>query len=60
MYHGTLVNRERRIKMSIGDRGFVEFLVAKINEKGVISSGYSEEEIRRDIVDMIWEAYEEF
>lgn len=43
--------------MSIGLRGFVEFIIDEINKKGVRSSGWSEEEIRSDVIDMIWDAY---
>ena len=47
--------------MSIGTRGFVVFLIEKIKDKGILSSGYhSSEEIESDIIDQIWEAYEEF
>lgn len=47
--------------MSIGTRGFIEFLIDKIKENGILSSGYhSSEEIEGDIIDQIWNAYEDF
>jgi len=47
--------------MALWERSFVEFLVDKIKENGVLSSGYhSSEEIESDVIDQIWNAYEEF
>ena len=49
------------MNMSIGDRGFVEFLIEKIKREGILSAcSYSTDEIEQDVIDMIWEAYEEF
>jgi len=46
--------------MSFLTRSFVEFLVKKIEKDGVLGSGYSDGERERDVIDMIWEAYEDF
>jgi len=46
--------------MSIGTRGFIEFLVEKIKYEGVLGFGYDTAEVEKDVIDMIWEAYEEF
>ena len=47
--------------MSIGNRGFVEFLIEKIKKESILSAcGYSTDEIEQNVIDMIWEAYEEF
>lgn len=46
--------------MSLSGRGFVEFLVKEIERKGILGCGYDTEEIKQDVIDMIWEAYEEF
>jgi len=47
--------------MSIGDRGFVEFIVEKIKNEGILNaSDNSTEEIKQDVINMIWEAYEQW
>lgn len=46
--------------MSLGIRGFVEFLVAEINKEGVLGNGYSDNERLSDVIDMIWKAYDDF
>ncbi len=47
--------------MSLGIRSFVEFLIDEIKKEGVLSSGYhSSEEIESDIIDQIWNAYENY
>ncbi|HEY8803987.1 MAG TPA: hypothetical protein VIM70_09770 [Clostridium sp.] len=46
--------------MTLGDRGFVEFLVKKIEKEGILGCGYDTEEIKQDIISMIWDAYDEF
>ena len=46
--------------MSFLTRSFVEFLIKKIESKGILGSNHSDGERERDVIDMIWEAYEEF
>ena len=46
--------------MSIGIRGFVEYLVKEIDEEGTLSVGYSERERTSDVINMIWEYYDRY
>ena len=47
--------------MSMGLRGFVEFVEKKIEEEGILyGSEHSYDEIVTDTIDMIWQAYEEW
>ena len=46
--------------MSINTRGFVEFLVEHIKDQGVLGSAHSNQEVEDDVVNMIWEAYNNY
>lgn len=46
--------------MSLGVRGFIEYLVEKIDKEGTLSEGYSERERTEDVVKMIWESYDRY
>lgn len=46
--------------MSIGLRGFVEFLVKKIEEEGLLGSGFTDSEREDDIIKTIWDVYHEW
>jgi hypothetical protein len=47
--------------MSLGIRGFIEYLVKKIEDEGIMSGGYySQSETESDVIDMIWSAYESY
>jgi hypothetical protein len=46
--------------MSIGTRGFIEFLIEKIKKEGIYGSGYSNEEREEDVIRTIWKAYEDW
>ena len=46
--------------MSLGIRGFVEFLISEIKKEGVRSIGWSDSEIESDVIDQIWNAYENY
>ena len=44
--------------MSLGLRGFIEYLINEIQEKGIYGDGYSETERMDDVIKTIWNAYE--
>lgn len=46
--------------MSLGIRGFVEFLISEIRKEGVRGEGWSQQEVESDIIDQIWNAYEKY
>ena len=46
--------------MSLGMRGFVEFLIDRLHDEGICGDGYSEKERMDDVVETIWDAYEEW
>jgi hypothetical protein len=46
--------------MSLGIRSFVEFVVKKIEKEGVLGQDYSSEERTQDVIDMIWQAYDDY
>ena len=46
--------------MSIGLRGFVEYLENKIRSEGIKGCMFDDSEREDDVIDMIWDAYEEY
>lgn len=46
--------------MSIGIRGFVEYLIKDIKDTGLLGEGYSENEREEDLINIVWRCYEKF
>ena len=46
--------------MSLGIRGFVEFLIDEINKEGIVTCGWSDETVQSRVIDQIWNAYEKW
>jgi len=47
--------------MSMTLRSFVDYLIKRIQTEGILSGNYySAEEVENDIIDQIWNAYEDY